>query len=215
MKETVSNWVNNVGNFFSNLKTNIVNKVTEIKDGIKNKFQEAYNGIRNIFSNIGNFFSGVWNNVKNTFSNLGTSIGNAIGGAVKSGINGVISLIERTINKAISLINGGIDLINKIPGVYVGSVPSLSLPRLAKGGVLTEATTVLAGEYSGAKTNPEIVTPQNIMRDTVEDVLSNYSGNGQPLHVTIQYLGKEIFDDTIDYINQKTRRTGKCVIKVN
>lgn len=215
MKETVSNWVNNVSNFFSNLKTNTINKVTEIKEGIKNKFQEAYNGIKNIFSNIGNFFSGIWNNVKNTFSNLGTSIGDAISGAVKTGINGVISLIERTINSAIRLINGGIKFINLIPGVTVGTINTLSLPRLAKGGVLTEATTVLAGEYSGARTNPEIVTPQNIMRDTFEDVLSNYSGNGQPLHVTIQYLGKEIFDDTIDYINQKTRRTGKCVIKVN
>ena len=213
MKETVSNWVNNVSNFFSNLKTNIINKVTEIKDGIKNKFQEAYNGIKNIFSNIGNFFSGIWNNVKNTFSNLGTSIGNAISGAVKTGINGVISLIEKTINSAIRLINGGIKLINLIPGVSVGTINTLSLPRLAKGGVLTEATTVLAGEYSGAKTNPEIVTPQNIMRDTFEDVLSDFnSGNGQPLHVTIQYLGKEIFDDTIDYINSKTRRTGKNTI---
>ena len=213
MKETVSNWVNNVSNFFSNLKTNIINKVTEIKDGIKNKFQEAYNGIKNIFSNIGNLFSGIWNNVKNTFSNLGTSIGNAISGAVKTGINGVISLIEKTINSAIRLINGGIKLINLIPGVSVGTINTLSLPRLAKGGVLTEATTVLAGEYSGAKTNPEIVTPQNIMRDTFEDVLSDFnSGNGQPLHVTIQYLGKEIFDDTIDYINSKTRRTGKNTI---
>jgi phage-related protein len=213
MKETVSNWVNNVSNFFSNLKTNIINKVTEIKDGIKNKFQEAYNGIKNIFSNIGNFFSGIWNNVKNTFSNLGTSIGNAISGAVKTGINGVISLIEKTINSAIRLINGGIKLINLIPGVSVGTINTLSFPRLAKGGVLTEATTVLAGEYSGAKTNPEIVTPQNIMRDTFEDVLSDFnSGNGQPLHVTIQYLGKEIFDDTIDYINSKTRRTGKNTI---
>ena len=213
MKETVSNLVNNVSNFFSNLKTNIINKVTEIKDGIKNKFQEAYNGIKNIFSNIGNFFSGIWNNVKNTFSNLGTSIGNAISGAVKTGINGVISLIEKTINSAIRLINGGIKLINLIPGVSVGTINTLSLPRLAKGGVLTEATTVLAGEYSGAKTNPEIVTPQNIMRDTFEDVLSDFnSGNGQPVHITIQYLGKEIFDDTIDYINSKTRRTGKNTI---
>lgn len=213
MKETVSNWVNNVSNFFSNLKTNIINKVTEIKDGIKNKFQEAYNGIKNIFSNIGNFFSGIWNNVKNTFSNLGTSIGNAISGAVKTGINGVISLIEKTINSAIRLINGGIKLINLIPGVSVGTINTLSLPRLAKGGVLTEATTVLAGEYSGAKTNPEIVTPQNIMRDTFEDVLSDFnSGNGQPVHITIQYLGKEIFDETIDYINSKTRRTGKNTI---
>lgn len=211
MKETVSNWVNNVSNFFSNLKTNTINKVTEIKEGIKNKFQEAYNGIKNIFSNIGNFFSGIWNNVKNTFSNLGTSIGDAISGAVKTGINGVISLIERTINSAIRLINGGIKLINLIPGVTVGTINTLSLPRLAKGGVLTEATTVLAGEYSGARTNPEIVTPQNIMRDTFEDVLSNYSGNSddRPIYLTVNVGNKKLGQILLDDLKDRTRRTGK------
>ena len=213
MKETVSNWVNNVGQFFSDLKINIVNKVTEIRDGIKNKFQEAYKGIRNIFSNIGNFFNGIWKNIKNTFTNLGTSIGNAISGAVKTGINGVISLIEKTINTAIRLINGGIKLINLIPGVSVGTINTLNLPRLAKGNVAYDETLAIFGEYSGASNNPEITTPQNIMRDTFEDVLSDFnSNNGQPLHVTIQYLGKDIFDDTIDYINSKTRRTGKNTI---
>lgn len=214
MKETVSNWVNNVSNFFSNLKTNIINKVTEIKDGIKNKFQEAYNGIKNIFSNIGNFFSGIWNNVKNTFSNLGTSIGNAISGAVKTGINGVISLIEKTINSAIRLINGGIKLINLIPGVSVGTINTLSLPRLAKGGVLTEATTVLAGEYSGAKTNPEIVTPQNIMRDTFEDVLSDFASldnNDRQINLTINVGNKKLGQILLDDLRDKTRRTGKDI----
>lgn len=213
MKETVSNWVNNVSNFFSNLKTNTINKVTEIKEGIKNKFQEAYNGIKNIFSNIGNFFSGIWNNVKNTFSNLGTSIGDAISGAVKTGINGVISLIERTINSAIRLINGGIKLINLIPGVTVGTINTLSLPRLAKGGVLTEATTVLAGEYSGARTNPEIVTPQNIMRDTFEDVLSNYSGNSddRPIYLTVNVGNKKLGQILLDDLRDKKRRTGKDI----
>ena len=213
MKETVSNWVNNVGQFFSNLKINIVNKVTEIRDGIKNKFQEAYNGIRNIFSNIGNFFNGIWKNIKNTFTNLGTSIGNAISGAVKTGINGVISLIEKTINTAIRLINGGIKLINLIPGVSVGTINTLNLPRLAKGNVAYDETLAIFGEYSGASSNPEITTPQNIMRDTFEDVLSDFnSSNRQPVHITIQYLGKDIFDDTIDYINSKTRRTGRNTI---
>lgn len=214
-KEGVQSAFQNVGNWFGDRKKDITNTFSNIGSWFKGKFQEAYNGIKNVFSNIGSFFSNIWNGIKNTFSALGTKIGDAIGGAVKSGINGVISLIERTINSAIRLINGGIGMINLIPGVSIGNINTLSLPRLAKGGVLTEATTVLAGEYSGARTNPEIVTPQNIMRDTFEDVLSNYSGNGQPLHVTIQYLGKEIFDDTIDYINQKTRRTGKCVINVN
>lgn len=213
MKETVSNWVNNVGQFFSDLKINIVNKVTEIRDGIKNKFQEAYNGIRNIFSNIENFFNGIWKNIKNTFTNLGTSIGNAISGAVKTGINGVISLIEKTINTAIRLINGGIKLINLIPGVSVGTINTLNLPRLAKGNVAYDETLAIFGEYSGASNNPEITTPQNIMRDTFEDVLSNYGGNNQPisLNLTVNVSNKKLGQILLDDLRDTTRRTGKDI----
>ena len=44
-----------------------------------------------------------------------------------------------------------------------------TVPALAKGGVLTSPTLVYAGEYSGASTDPEIVSPQSIMRETVEE----------------------------------------------
>lgn len=198
---------------FSNIKTAITSKVTEIKNSISQKFQDAYNSIKNIFSNIGNFFDGIWGRVKNSFSNLGTSIGNAIGGAVKSGINGVISLVERTINSAIRMINNGISMINMIPGVHVGTMNTLSLPRLAKGGVLTEATTVIAGEYSGARTNPEIVTPQNIMRDTFEDVLSNYSenNNDRPIYLTVNVGDKKLGQILLEDLRDRTRRTGKDI----
>lgn len=217
VKDNISNIFNNIkniaSNIWNNITSNIRNAVSNIKNGIVQNFQNAYNSIQNIFSNIGSFFSGVWSRIRNTFSSLGTSIGNAISGAVKSGINGVISLIERTINSAIRLINGGIRLINLIPGVYVGSINTLSLPRLAKGGVLTEATTVIAGEYSGAKTNPEIVTPQNIMRDTFEDVLSNYSGNSddRPIYLTINVGNQQLGQILLDNLRDKKRRTGKDI----
>lgn len=217
VKDNISNIFNNTkniaSNIWNNITSNIRNAVSNIKNGIVQNFQNAYNSIQNIFSNIGSFFSGVWSRIRNTFSSLGTSIGNAISGAVKSGINGVISLIERTINSAIRLINGGIRLINLIPGVYVGSINTLSLPRLAKGGVLTEATTVIAGEYSGARTNPEIVTPQNIMRDTFEDVLSNYSGNSndRPIYLTINVGNQKLGQILLDDLRDKKRRTGKDI----
>jgi phage-related protein len=217
VKDNISNIFNNIKNIASNIwnsiTSNIRNAISNIKNGIVQNFQNAYNSIQNIFSNIGSFFSGVWSRIRNTFSSLGTSIGNAISGAVKSGINGVISLIERTINSAIRLINGGIRLINLIPGVYVGSINTLSLPRLAKGGVLTEATTVLAGEYSGAKTNPEIVTPQNIMRDTFEDVLSNYSGsnNDRPIYLTVNVGNQKLGQILLEDLRDRTRRTGKDI----
>lgn len=212
-KDGVQNAFQNIGNWFRDRKNDITNTFSNIGSWFSGKFQDAYNGVTKVFSKIGTFFKNIWNDIKNTFTNLGTSIGNAISGAVKTGINGVISLIEKTINTAIRLINGGIKLINLIPGVSVGTINTLNLPRLAKGNVAYDETLAIFGEYSGASNNPEITTPQNIMRDTFEDVLSDFNGNNrQPVHVTIQYLGKDIFDDTIDYINSKTRRTGKNTI---
>ena len=182
--------------------TTIKEKVITAFNYMKDKMSTIFNNIKNTVINIWN---GIWSGIK--------SVINSILGGIESFVNGTI----KGINKLLSGISSVANAVGSLIGLNPISlqISTISLPRLAKGGVLTEATAVLAGEYSGAKTNPEIVTPQNIMRDTFEDVLSNYSGNGQPLHVTIQYLGKEIFDDTIDYINQKTRRTGKCVIKVS
>jgi hypothetical protein len=72
----------------------------------------------------------------------------------------VISTIQGTINKGIGLINSAIRLANKLPGINVGTVPKLSLPRLAKGGVLergqigllegTGAEAVVPLEHNGA-----------------------------------------------------------------
>lgn len=152
-------------------------------------------------------------NISRTFSDLGTNIGNAISGAVKSGINGVISLIEKTINRAISLINGGIKLINLIPGVTVGTINTLNLPRLAKGGVLTEATAVIAGEYSGAKSNPEIVTPQNIMEETFDKVMSRYEGNNDntPIYLTVNVGNEKLGQILLDDLRNMRRRSGRNI----
>ena len=136
------------------------------------KFSEAWNNIKSAFSNFTSFFSGLWDKVKSTFSSLGTKLGDSIGGAVKSGINTVLSMIENSINRAIALINGAIDIINKVPGVDIGHIGTLSLPRLAKGGVLYDDTAFIGGEYANAATNPEIVTPQNIMAETFDKVLT-------------------------------------------
>lgn len=221
IKDNITNIFNNIKNtassIWSNIYSNILNAVSNIKNGIVNAFQTAYNTIKNIFSSIGSFFSGVWNTVRNSFSNLGISIGNAISGAVRSGINGVISLIERTINSAINLINGGINLINKIPGVYVGHVSTLSLPRLARGGVLYDETPFIGGEYSGANSNPEIVTPQNIMYDTtkraIEDAMffNNNNNNSQPIYLTVMVGNKKLGQILLEDLRDKKRQTGKDI----
>ena len=161
---------NGIKNFASNIWNGICNIFSGVGNWFTNIFQQAYNGITRVFSNIGSFFSNIWNSIKNTFSNLGTSIGNAISNAVKSGINGVISLIERTINRAINLINGGISLINLIPGVHVGKIGTLSLPRLAEGGYVKANTPQLA-MIGDNRHQGEIVAPEDKLEEIYRKVL--------------------------------------------
>jgi len=145
--EGIKGIVNTWADFFKNIWNNIKNVFGAVKDFFKNTFNAAWTAVKNVFSNWGSFFGGLWDTIKNKFSSLGTNIANAIGGAVKSGINGVISMIENTINGAIRLINGAIDLINMIPGVNIGKLGNVNLPRLAHGGVIDDgARTVIAGE---------------------------------------------------------------------
>lgn len=144
--EAIKNLWGTVVNFFSTVWEGIKNVFGSVVEWFSNIFSTAWEAIKSVFSNFGSFFGGLWNTIKNTFSKLGTSIASAIGGAVKSGINGVISMIENTINGAIGLINGAINLINKIPGVSIGHLGDLKLPRLAKGGIVTAATVAMIGE---------------------------------------------------------------------
>ena len=108
-----------------------------------------------MFSNIGSFFSGIWNTIKGIFTNVGTNIGEAIGGAFKSAMNNALATVERVVNKAISFINGAIDVINDIPGVSIGHVGEVSLPRLAKGGVLKNGQAIMA------EAGPELIQMVN------------------------------------------------------
>ena len=130
------NAMSNVKKWFSNAYSGIKNTFSNIGGWFRGKFQSAWSSIKSVFSGWGSFFSGLWSQIKSKFGSIGSSLGTAMGNAVKSGMNRVISAIQSTINKGIGLINSAIRLANKLPGINVGTVPKLSLPRLAKGGVL-------------------------------------------------------------------------------
>lgn len=135
-----------VSGYFSGIWESVKSVFSGVESWFQSIFSAAWTAVQGVFSNFGSFFQGLWDTIKNTFSDLGSSLSDAIGGAVKSGLNGVLSMIENTINNGIGLINGAIGLINALPGVNVGTIGELSLPRLAKGGIVDNATTAIIGE---------------------------------------------------------------------
>ena len=92
---------------------------------------------------------------------------------MKAGINGVISAIEGVINTGVNMINGAINLINLIPGVSIGHISGLSLPRLERGGVLEKGQVGLL-EGNGA----EAVVPLHQNKKWISAVAQDMAQNG-------------------------------------
>lgn len=230
MKNTAVQKFTDIKTSISNIWQQVTNKTSETWQNIKNKVKEgaqgAWNGITSIFGNIPNWFRDkfcqAWQAVKNVFS-TGGRIFDGIKEGILSGLKSIVNAIIYGINKVIRIPFTGLntvlrnirnaEIMGLRPFSWIGTISVPQIPRLAKGGVLTEATTVLAGEYSGAKTNPEIVTPQNIMRDTFEDVLSNYSGNNndRPIYLTVNVGNQKLGQILLEDLRDRTRRTGKDI----
>lgn len=144
-----------IGSWFGARWTEIKSALANVASWFSTTFQNAYQGVVNAFSNVVSFFSGLWEKIKGCFVDVGVKIGSAVGDAFKSAINSCLSTIEGVVNKFIGMINGVIDVINEIPGVSLGKISTLSLPRLAKGGVLRE------GQAMVAEAGPELLSMVN------------------------------------------------------
>lgn len=154
-------------NFFSGLWDGIKNVFSKVGTWFKDKFKEALDNIKAVFSGIGDFFSGIWDKIKNIFSNIGTKIGDAFSGAFKNVVNTIFEWIESKINGFLDMINGAIGLINKIPGVELGYLDHIELPRLAQGGLATAPTLAMVGDNRNAKTDPEVISPLSKLQGMV------------------------------------------------
>ena len=134
-----------------------------------------WNIVVDTFGKIGDFFKGMWDGIVSIFTTIGTKVGEAIGGAFKSAINAVIWIVEGALNAIPNTINGMLGAINAIPGVEISMIPTVTLPRLAKGGVLKKGQ---VGYLEGDGDEAVVPLSQNTQWiDRVADKISEKSGN--------------------------------------
>jgi phage-related protein len=141
-------------------------------------FQNAWDAVKRTFSAVGSFFEGVWNTIKSKFTSIGTKIGDAVGGAFKSAVNAVISTVERSLNFVPSSINAMLDTINALPGVSISRMGTVSLPRLAKGGIVDRATLAQLGENGREAVIPLERNKQGLRE--IAGLLAQEMGGGLP-----------------------------------
>lgn len=219
--DNLTNIFKSLGSWFGARWNDVTNALNNVASWFGNTFTSAYNAVKNAFSSIGSFFSGVWSTVKNIFVNAGQMVGSAVGGAFRGAVNAVLGTIENIVNGFINMINGVIGVINALPGVSLGYINGISLPRLARGGIVDSPTIAMIGEAGKEAVVPlENTGFLQTMGRVVSSAVADVIGNNQPTSggltgdIVIQLGGTEYARFTIDEINKEQERVGQTLIKI-
>lgn len=134
-----------------------------------------------LFGAFGNLIGNLWNRLAGLFSSFAGNFGRAVGQVFKNAINGVLGFIEGFINGPIDLINGAIGAINKIPGVNIGRLGRVHIPRMYNGGIVEPGGRIIRAGDGG---EDEWVVPESKMASLVDKI-----GGSAGQNITINISG--------------------------
>ena len=214
----------NFGAWFGDRWSDVTNALSNVSSWFGDTFTRAYNAVVDAFSGIGSFFSGVWSTVESIFVNAGQMVGEAVGGAFRSAVNAVLGTVENVVNGFISMINGVLNVVRRLPGLgWVGSIGYVSLPRLARGGIVDSPTVAMIGEAGKEVVMPLentgfLQTMGRIVGGAVVNALGGglpqsggFSGDGD---IVIQIGGHEFGRVAIQEINKEQERAGQVLLNI-
>lgn len=219
----LTNIFSKLGSWFGERWNDVTSALSKVASWFGDIFGKAFDAVKNAFSSIGDFFKGVWDTVKSIFVNAGQMVGEAVGGAFKSAVNAVLGTIENVVNGFIGMINGVLDVVRNLPGLgWIGSVSTVSLPRLARGGIVDSPTIAMIGEAGKEAVVPLentgfIQTLGRVVSSAVVNAMAGvgpqggFSGDGD---IVIQIAGHEFGRVAIQEINKEHERAGQTLLKI-
>lgn len=213
-RTAVINAWNNVKSYWT---TNIAPKFTKaywstkfdtIRAGASEKLNAARTTITNAWNNIKTWFN---TNVKPKFTiSFWQGKFDSIKNGAKASFNGIISIVEKAVNNIINKIN---TLQWKIPD-WVPSVggkkfgfnfKTVSIPRLASGGIATRSTLANIGENG-----KEAILPLDNNTGWMDKLADRIAARQQaPTKLVLKVGERELGWATINGINQITKQTGE------
>lgn len=165
-------------------------------DGISGIISGVKDTIEKLVSALTTFLGTAWDVIAqnaviafNLFKDTMLNIWNGIMSGIKGSINSIIGFVNGLMSGICEGINTVIRAMNKLKwdipdwvpvlggksfGFNLSTISAPKIPMLADGGVITQPTLAMMGEYAGARNNPEIVTPQSVMAETVATVMEDH-----------------------------------------
>ena len=163
--DAIANLIGGIIEFLSPIISGILARIGHVVEYISIYIGMVADVLSGIIDFIAGVFTGDWERVWEGVKEIFSSIWEGIKRLAKSAVNALANVVNgiiRGLNK-IHLPNW--EILGSLAGKGI-NIPLI--PTLAKGGVLTSPTVAMMGEYAGAYHNPEIVTPQNILRETID-----------------------------------------------
>lgn len=205
--DKVKKWFNkNVAPKFT--KKYWTDKFDTIRSAASSKLQDAKDAITGAWSSIKKWFE---KNVKPKFTtSYWKGKFNTIKNGARQAFNGVISIVESAVNNIIRKINTLSwkipDWIPKVGGQKFGfNLKTVSIPRLATGGIATRSVLANIGENGREAVLP--LENNTSWMDALADKIA--ARNGTPSKLFLQVDGKTLGWVAIDNINKITKQTGE------
>lgn len=147
----------------------IISAILELVSGFIDTWGDMVGSFIDVLGGIIDFIAGVftgdWERVWNGLKEIFTGIWDGMKAVAKGAVNILIDIVNGIIKGLNKIHLPNWEILGSLAGKGI-NIPLI--PRLEKGGVLTSPTIAMMGEYAGAYQNPEIVTPQNILRETID-----------------------------------------------
>lgn len=181
--------------------------------------------IKELFEPLTKFFSDLWNEkITPIFTKIGEIAGDLISNPFETVMNGFLATAEWILNKPINAINGVLGEINKIPGVNLPKLDTITLPRFEKGGFPAEGQAFIARENGpelvgtiGRKTavanNDQIV--DGIYQGVYQAMRDAGTGNGGGQTVVVMLPNGDVLGEAfVDWHNGVVKQTGNTPLLV-
>ena len=163
--DAIANLIGGIIQFLSPIISAILELVSGAIDTWGDMIGSFVDVLGGIIDFIAGVFTGDWERVWNGLKEIFTGIWDGMKAVAKGAVNILIDIVNGIIKGLNKIHLPNWEILGSLAGKGI-NIPLI--PRLEKGGVLTSPTIAMMGEYAGAYHNPEIVTPQNILRETID-----------------------------------------------